>query len=206
MGLARSQLKALLWRHWLAKKRSPVSTAVEVLSPVLLIGVLVRSPACSAQWGPPVIMSSMDWSHVQLPQALRDPAAACCQGNITCRATPRLMHCRCSHMRWWSRTALPSAYMWPTRARSWRRWCRAAPAPPRCPAPTCWAALAAGVGADPEAGPSPGAQGTASAWDAGELAAATAACMAGANETDVQLTRVAVSLLQAFVDTHGCAP
>lgn len=67
-------------------------------------------------------------------------------------------------------------------------------------------ALAAGAGADPEAGPSPEAQGNASAWDAGELAAATAACVAGANETDVQLTRVAVSLLQAFVDTHGCAP
>ena len=70
-------------------------------------------------------------------------------------------------------------------------------------------ALAAGAAADPEAGPSPNpspeAQGNASAWDAGELAAATAACMAGANETDVQLTRVAVSLLQAFVDTHGRA-
>ncbi|KAK9833394.1 hypothetical protein WJX81_001382 [Elliptochloris bilobata] len=41
MGLASSQLKALLRRHWLAKKRSPVSSAVEVLSPALLIGVLV---------------------------------------------------------------------------------------------------------------------------------------------------------------------
>ena len=67
-------------------------------------------------------------------------------------------------------------------------------------------ALAAGAGADPGAGPSPEAQGDASAWDAGGLAAATATCMAGANETDVQLTRVAVSLLQAFVDTHGCVP
>ena len=68
-------------------------------------------------------------------------------------------------------------------------------------------ALAAGAGADPGGGPSPEAQGkNASAWDAGGLAAATAACMAGANETDVQLTRVAVSLLQAFVDTHGCVP
>ena len=70
-------------------------------------------------------------------------------------------------------------------------------------------ALAAGAGADPEQGPSldPEAQGkNLSAWDAGGLAAATAACVAGANETDVQLTRVAVSLLQAFVDTHGCAP
>ena len=34
-------LQAMLWRQWLLKKRSPISTLVEVLSPIILISMLV---------------------------------------------------------------------------------------------------------------------------------------------------------------------
>ena len=34
-------LQAMLWRQWLLKKRSPISTVVEVLSPIILISMLV---------------------------------------------------------------------------------------------------------------------------------------------------------------------
>jgi hypothetical protein len=54
------------------------------------------------------------------------------------------------------------------------------------------------------AGPAP-ATGPA-AWAPGALAEATAACAAQANETAVATARLAVQLLQAFVDLNGRVP
>ena len=53
-------LQAMLWRQWLLKKRSPISTLVEVLSPIILISMLVityhphRQQSLRAQDGVPL--------------------------------------------------------------------------------------------------------------------------------------------------------
>ena len=62
-------LQAMLWRQWLLKKRSPTSTLVEVLSPIVLISMLVityyphRQQSLQAQNGvtlpPPCILTGV---------------------------------------------------------------------------------------------------------------------------------------------------